>query len=139
MIFNYDKTNGFNAKDYNEIIDYIRDCPNAEYRIEIKKIKNQRTLKQNATIHVIFEEIANQLEAIGFEITAPLSPTPVLIKEYFSQYYLGGEGTSDQTSERLAKEFDRFLRNINRILESKGLDQVQIKNQDYYNFLKTYQ
>ena len=47
MIFQYDKTNGFNAKDYNEIIDYIRECPNAEYRVEIKKKRKLRTPPQN--------------------------------------------------------------------------------------------
>ena len=98
----------------------------------------QRTIKQNSTIHAIFSEVSDAMEMMGSEIKLNLAPTPTVMKEFFIHHYLNDKRTSQCNTKELAEAFDRFLRNMNTWLRDKGLEEIEIKNEDAKSSLATY-
>ncbi len=86
---------------------------NENQDIEIRKVTNQRTTRQNNALHLWFEQVAQEMEEAGYDmrttIKAPITPTPYLVKEQMwkpiQKKLTGKESTADLTTDEIDKVF----------------------------------
>jgi len=112
---------------------------NGLYEVEIRKPK--RTNRQNRTIHAIFKEASDQLEAIGFMVnfgTFEMQPNEHIIKEFFKGAFLGGQSTASVTTKVLAEALTKFINSVNNKLIKAGIPKEQliyVKSKELENLL----
>ena len=129
----YDKSKGFNLDHWNQLVDEVRNLQNGLWEIIIRK--PQRTLKQNRTIHAVFNDLANELNGIGVELSFgkfKASFTPNTAKEFFIEIYLVGKRTSDCDTRELANALTKMINDVN----SKG-GNLAIRNDDFKSLMES--
>lgn len=120
-IITYDKTEGHPDDAYNKLNVALSELPRSQWEIEIRK--PTRSKKQNDMIHPLYREVAEVFEQIQFKISFgkyEMIPSEALVKEFFSQCYLGGQKTSKVTTKELAEAVDTFVRQVNSNLRKEG-------------------
>jgi hypothetical protein len=89
------------------------------------KEEKQRTIKQNNSLHLMFSQLADELNFAGLDMRKTLKPdidipwSGETIKEYLWRPIMKAQINKDSTTELTTKEIDEIFDTINRHLGEK--------------------
>lgn len=88
-------------------------------------MSNQRTLRQNASLHKYFELLARELNESGYDMKRTLKPgidipwSPDTVKEYLWKPIQNAQLMKESTTELTTKDIDIVYDTLNRHLAEK--------------------
>jgi hypothetical protein len=91
----------------------------------IKEEEKPRTLKQNGALHLLFSQLADELNNAGLDMRKTLKPTIDIpwsgdsIKEYLWRPIMKAQVGKESTTELSTKDIDQVFDTINRHLGEK--------------------
>ena len=89
--------------------------------------ERQRTITQNKALHLLFTQLAEELNEAGMDMRATLKPgieipwDSRMVKEYLWRTIMKAKLGKDSTTEMTTKDIDSIFEIINRALAGKGI------------------
>lgn len=139
MIFQFDKTNGFNIDQWNKIVDYARELPDQKFEVEF--IKPKRTKRQNNALYKWFEMISDEMKEKGISLkvgwgdrsAVEYKPEPDDIKYKMFYPVMEAKTGKDSTAKLTTKEVDEVAEPIKNFLSEEW--ELLIPFPSHYNKL----
>ena len=108
----------FTSEDANLLTEIKQEIISWGGHIEVSIGRPKRTQKQNRAVHAFFNDLSVELDGLGIPLSfgkgLEVGWTPTTAKEiFFKTLFLAGKGTSECSTEELAKAVDTCIRSIN--------------------------
>ena len=133
----YDLLNKEDIRAFNGKVDY---CLLKGFRVELKHLKNSRTVKQNASLHKFFMIISDELNELGMEYIyfglkgaeISLRYTPDLVKMFFWKPIQVALFDFDSTTKLTTEQMNQIIDVIVKFFGDKGII-VEFPSEESYN------